>query len=67
MNKYNEAGVPITWARLVSENVMFEKKTYFPPWSTNQKVTIVLPLKTPEENLTELEQSIVNIISEKVA
>lgn len=65
-NKYNEAGVPLTWARLVGENVMFEKKTNFPPWAVSQKITVVLPLKSTEENLKELEQSIVNIIKEKV-
>jgi hypothetical protein len=31
-NKYNEAGVPITWARIQPFNYFFEKKTAFPPW-----------------------------------
>ena len=26
MDKYNEAGVPITWARLLSMNILLEKK-----------------------------------------
>jgi hypothetical protein len=33
MGKFNEAGVPITWARLASMNTMFEKKTTFAPWA----------------------------------
>ena len=66
MAKYNEAGVPITWARLASKNTMFEKKTNFPPWSLAEKVTIVLPLLSQEDNLSNLEFSIVNILTEKI-
>lgn len=55
INKYNEAGVPITWARIAPLNIMFEKKTNMPPWSLSQKITVVLPLKSAEENLKDLE------------
>ena len=48
LNKYNESGVPLTWARLVLTKVQYEKKTAFPPWNPERKVTVVLPLKTPE-------------------
>jgi hypothetical protein len=51
INKYNQAGVPITWARISPFNFYFEKKQAFPPWAPNTKVTLVLPLKTLEENL----------------
>ena len=67
MDKYNEAGVPITWARLVSMNTLFEKKVWMEPLPPGEKANIVLPLKSSEENLKELEQSIVNIIIEKIS
>lgn len=66
LNKFNEANVPITWARLVSTNCIFEKKTVFPPWSLTTKIAIVLPLKSPEENLSVLEQSIIEILIDKI-
>ena len=66
MGKFNEAGVPITWARLASMNTMFEKKTVFPPWAPSQKVTLVLPLASPDANLQELETSILEILKEKI-
>ena len=67
MDKYNEAGVPITWARLVSMNTLFEKKVWMEPLPPGDKANIVLPLKSPEENLKRLEVSIVNIIIEKIS
>lgn len=67
MDKYNEVGVPITWARLVSMNILFEKKVWMEPLPASEKVSIVLPLKSPEENLKELEVSIVKIIVEKIS
>ena len=53
--KYNEANVPITWSRLVSTNVFFEKKSNYPPWALTQKVTILLPLKDSETNVKTFE------------
>ena len=64
--KFNEAGVPITWCRILPSNVMFEKKTVFPPYTPANKVTIVLPLASPEENLANLESSLIKILSEKI-
>lgn len=55
MDKFNEAGVPITWARLVSMNTLFEKKVWMEPLQPSEKVSIVLPLNSAEENLLELE------------
>jgi hypothetical protein len=51
INKFNEAGVPLTWARLASMNTLFEKKCCVPPLALNEKATIVVPLKSAEENL----------------
>jgi hypothetical protein len=56
MDKFNEAGVPITWARLLSMNTLFEKKSWIPPLPQGEKVPVVLPLKSIEENLLDLEQ-----------
>ena len=66
MDKYNEAGVPITWARLVSTNILFEKKVWMEPLPPGDKANIVLPLKSSEENLKELEISIVKILIDKI-
>jgi hypothetical protein len=66
MDKYNEAGVPITWARLVSMNMMFEKKAWIPPLPQGEKVPVVLPLKSVEENLIDLEQQIKSILIKKI-
>jgi len=30
---------------------LFEKKTNFPPWSLNNKVTVVVPLQDLESNI----------------
>jgi len=51
MQKFNEGGVPITWARLIGVRNLFEKKTNFPPWSLNNKVTVVVPLQDLESNI----------------
>ena len=56
----------MTWARIISENIYFEKKHPFPPWTINQKVTLILPLKSLEENLTDLEKLILDIIIDKI-
>ena len=58
--------MPLTWTRLVSMNVMFEKKTVFPPFEQSQKIVVVLPLKSAEENLRELEGSLIRILTEKM-
>lgn len=64
--KYNEAGVPITWSRLVSTNVMFEKKSNYPPWSQSQKVTVLIPLSDTESNVRALENAVTQIIIERI-
>jgi hypothetical protein len=48
-------------------NTLFEKKAWMDPLPPGEKANIVLPLKSSEENLKELEQSIVNIIIEKIS
>ena len=66
LEKYNESGVPITWPRIATFNVFFEKKTILPPYAPTDKKTVLLPLKSPKENLEELEQSILGILTEKI-
>lgn len=43
---------------------MFVKNQVLPPWNLNTKITLVLPLKSAEENLQNLESSIVSILTE---
>jgi hypothetical protein len=64
LDKYNEAGVPITWARIAPFNYFFEKKNLYPPFA--EKMTLVLPLKNPEANLRDLEKSIIAILLDKI-
>ena len=67
INKFNEAGVPLTWARLVSMNVMFERKAVFPPWSHRaDKITVIVPLEDAETNLRNLESELVSILSDYI-
>ena len=66
LRKYNEAGVPMVWARLVSCNVIFEKKSLLPPWSLTQRIPLVSLIKTPEENVRDLENSVVEIIKDMI-
>lgn len=65
-NKFNEAGVPLTWQRIQPYGYFFEKKTAFPPWDLKNKVTVVMPMKSAGENLEDLEVSIIRILKEKV-
>ena len=64
MKKFNEAGVPITWARL--DKVYFDKKNFFPPWAASKKISLVLPLRDEQTNLKRAEESIINIIKGKI-
>ena len=64
--KFNEAGVPLTWNRLCLTRIYFEKKVVMPPFTPNKKVTLVLPLKSPEENLSRVEEEITNILINKI-
>ena len=56
----------MTWARISPENIYFEKKQAYPPWSLNTKVTLILPLKSLEENLKDLETLIFDILSDRI-
>ena len=67
INKYNQAGVPITWNRIAPENIYFEKKQPYPPWAPTTKVTLILPMKPLEENLKDLESLILTILFEKIS
>lgn len=58
MKKYNEAGVPITWSRLCMTRIFFEKKVNYPPWSLKTKVTILVPMKSKDNLISEIENSI---------
>lgn len=66
INKFNEAGVPLTWSRLCLAKNLFEKKAVIPPWHPSNKTTLVLPLKSPEENLETTERLISRIIILKI-
>jgi len=66
LNRYKESGVPITWPRIAPFNIYFEKKAVVPPFSEKEKKVLILPLKSPEANIIDLEDSIVEILLEKV-
>ncbi len=55
LKKFNEAGVPVTWTRLVLSRIFFEKKAAYPPWAPSKKICLVLPMKDPEENIQIVE------------
>jgi len=49
LRKYNESGVPITWPRIASFKIYYEKKNNFPPWALSKKINLFLPLNEPED------------------
>lgn len=66
LNRYKESGVPITWPRIATFNIYFEKKAVVPPFSEKEKKVLILPLKSPDANITDLEDAIVEILLDKV-
>ncbi|CDW90021.1 3-5 exonuclease family protein [Stylonychia lemnae] len=66
IRKYNESGVPITWARIASFKLYFEKKSNFPPWAPSKKVVLLLPLHDKETCLKRVEALISSIIQAKI-
>lgn len=66
LNKFNEAGVPITWQRMASLKTYFEKKNHYPPFSLQNKVTVIVPLKDPEANVARVEECITEMIIKRV-
>eukprot|EP00347_Sterkiella_histriomuscorum_P014499 403360645 len=66
LRRFNEYWVPITWARIASFQVYYEKKTCYPPWSPSKKITIMLPLLDKDNQVKIVESSITQIIQDKI-
>lgn len=66
IREHNATYVPITWTRIAQFNYYFEVKGNYPPWAPSKKVTFIVPLKSPDENIKEVESIISSIIKEKI-
>ena len=63
--KFREAGIPLTWNKLLASNLIFEKQSQFPPWAPKRIFTFVFPIKSAQENLDILEDKIILILKER--
>jgi len=66
LRKLNEYAVPITWNRVAPFKIFYETKSVYPPWAPSKKVTLMIPLRDDETNIRMVEETIIEIITEKI-
>ena len=66
IRKFNEVAIPMYWSRICQANVMYEKKTQFPPWSPKRQVLIVIPNSDTEHNTRIVENYVRDILIDTI-
>ncbi|CDW77758.1 3-5 exonuclease family protein [Stylonychia lemnae] len=66
IKKFIEAGVPLTWNKLCSAQVVYEKKTCFPPWNLKRSFILVLPINDVDQNNQVVQKCATQIITQMI-
>ena len=66
IRKFIEAGVPLTWNKLCAAQVIYEKKTSFPPWNPKRQFILVFPINSVDENNQKVEYYVTKIIQDMI-